>query len=64
MTKKDYELVAAVLGRELWKQHNDPATMLSVIASLGYAFGVVNERFDSKRFVAACCDNPSLEVHS
>lgn len=57
MTKKDYELIALQISKQLTYQKASPAIcagIKTVARELGEAFANENPRFDYDKFIQAC----------
>ncbi len=57
MTKKDYQLIAAILVK---CQDDAETDILPIINRFATELAKTNPRFDSKRFVHACLEGPSV----
>lgn len=55
MTKRDYEMIAAVI-KSVQKDHGTSLVITDITVKLGYLFKADNPRFDKDRFIAACID--------
>jgi len=55
MTKKDFEIIAKVIESNVLRSSKTEESRLQALAAeLAEKFKIINPRFDTQRFIAAC----------